>query len=225
MPTPYGPARLTVSPARRPRLLLALGHGAGGGIDAPELAAVALALPAVGVSVARVEQPYRVAGRRAPAPAAHLDAAWLAAVTQWRAAAPDLPLVTGGRSSGARVAARTATALGVAGVVALAFPLRPPGRPDRSRAAELALVAAPLLVVQGGRDRFGAAADMPPGVDVHEVRGADHSFRARRVDGRTSTDCLAEVVAAVRDWLAALETRRRRAPGRPAGTDGLGQPR
>jgi uncharacterized protein len=172
------------------RGLVALGHGAGGGIEAPDLVAVTARLSADGWTVARVLQPYRVAGRRAPAPAARLDEAWVAAVAALRVDHPG-PLVVGGRSSGARVACRTAAATGAAAVVCLAFPLRPPRRPDVSRAAELALVGVPLLVVQGERDPFGGPADLPPGVSVAAVPG-DHSLRAG-----------AAVADAVAGWLDA----------------------
>jgi predicted alpha/beta-hydrolase family hydrolase len=130
-----------------------------------------------GIAVARVTQPYRVVGRRAPAPATQLDDAWLAAVVALRArrALAGLPLVVGGRSSGARVACRTAAAAGAAGVVALAFPVHPPGRPQVSRLDELALPPVPVLVVQGDRDPFG----MPPAAPGREivVVGGDHSLR------------------------------------------------
>ncbi len=127
--TPHGPARAHLHPARRPRALLVLGHGAGGGVTAPDLVAAAEAANAAGVSVALIEQPYRVAGRRSPAPAHQLDAAWLAVVEQLREVPP---LLCGGRSSGARVACRTAAATGAAGVLCLAFPLHPPGRPEKT---------------------------------------------------------------------------------------------
>jgi len=158
--TPYGPARVAVdTPTRRSGAvsLLVLGHGAGGGVDAPDLIAVTEAALRAGVVVARVTQPHRVAGRRAPAPAAQLDAAWRAVVTGLCAdpALAGLPLIVGGRSTGARVACRTAGSLRAAGIVALAFPLHPPGRPERSRAAELAAVDVPTLVVNGDRDPFG----------------------------------------------------------------------
>ncbi|HET8657556.1 MAG TPA: alpha/beta family hydrolase [Micromonosporaceae bacterium] len=156
--TAYGPARVVVAvPAGEPLSLLVLGHGAGGDVDAPDLAAVAGAALDAGAVVARVTQPYRVAGRRAPAPAAQLDSAWTAAVAQLRGAGQPgagRPLIVGGRSSGARVACRTAGPLGAAGVVALAFPLHPPGRPDRSRAGELT-TGVPTLVVNGAADPFG----------------------------------------------------------------------
>lgn len=157
IPTPRGPAGVQVDRATgRPSAVLLLGHGAGGTVDARDLLATTTAALAHGVSVVRVTQPYRVAGRRAPAPAAHLDEAWLAAVAAVRAM-PGLsrpPLVVGGRSSGARVACRTARAAGAAGVLALAFPLHPPGRPERSRAAELD-TGIPTLVLNGDRDPFG----------------------------------------------------------------------
>jgi predicted alpha/beta-hydrolase family hydrolase len=167
-----------------------LGHGAGGGIEAPDLVAVTGRLAADGWTVARVLQPYRVAGRRAPAPAARLDEAWTAVVAALRSENAG-PLVVGGRSSGARVACRTATAVGAAAVVCLAFPLRPPRRPEVSRAGELALGGVPLLVVQGERDPFGGPADFPADVDVAAVPG-DHALRAA-----------AAVAAAVGDWLTA----------------------
>ncbi len=176
--TRRGPAEIVIDrPAGAPRSLLVLGHGAGGDIDAPDLVAVRDAAVTAKVAVARVTQPYRVAGRRAPAPAAHLDEAWTAAVHAVQAARGlrRLPLVVGGRSSGARVACRTAGTLGAVGVLALAFPLHPPGRPERSRAGELD-TGRPTLVVNGGRDPFGVpiAAD---GVDVVVLPDERHDLR------------------------------------------------
>jgi predicted alpha/beta-hydrolase family hydrolase len=157
--TPHGPARAHLHAADAPAGALVLGHGAGGGVTARDLAAATKAALAAGVSVALVEQPYRVVGRRSPAPAPQLDAAWSAVVEQLRAdALRDLPLVAGGRSSGARVACRTAAATGAAGVLCLAFPVHPPGRPEKTRLSELDAVAVPALVVQGASDPFG----MPP---------------------------------------------------------------
>ena len=172
--TPRGPARVRLTePAGPPRGLLVLGHGAGGDVDAPDLVAVHDAAVAAGVRVALATQPYRVAGRRAPAPAGHLDEAWTAVV---RAVdVPELPLILGGRSSGARVACRTAPVLGAAGVLALAFPLHPPGRPERSRAGELP-TDLPTLVVNGDRDPFGVPE--PTGaVEVLIRPGAVHDLR------------------------------------------------
>lgn len=157
--TPVGTGRLVMSPAADPQAVLLLGHGAGGGLDVFDLAALAEGLPAAGVTVVRFEQPWRTAGRRVAGPPRTLDAAWLAAlaVITGGLAVPDgldLPFVVGGRSAGARVACRCFAAP-ARGVVALSFPLHPPGRPDRSRAPELGAVPAPVLVVQGERDPFG----------------------------------------------------------------------
>ncbi len=192
--TPHGRARLTLHAVPSPRALLLLGHGAGGGIAAADLLAVTAVANALGVSVGLVEQPYRVAGRRSPAPARQLDTAWLAVVETVRAetatglgesagtggsatsggsaasaasSGSALPLIVGGRSSGARVACRTAAAAGAAAVICLAFPLHPPGQPDKSRQAELDGVPAsvPVLVVQGEKDPFG----MPPSAPGREV--------------------------------------------------------
>jgi predicted alpha/beta-hydrolase family hydrolase len=185
--TPHGPARAHVE--RGGDGMLVLGHGAGGGVGAPDIQAAARVARAAGLGVALVEQPYRVAGRRAPAPAAQLDAAWTAVVEQLGVTGP---LVAGGRSSGARVACRTAAATGAAAVMCLAFPVHPPGRPEKSRLAELDAVAVPVLVVQGESDPFG----MPPpapGRTVVPVRG-NHSLRG-------GLDALS---AAVQHWLDTL---------------------
>jgi predicted alpha/beta-hydrolase family hydrolase len=145
-----------------------LGHGAGGGVDSPDLTAAAEAAGAAGLSVALVEQPYRVAGRRSPGPAAQLDAAWTSVVEQLRVGPlAGLPILTGGRSSGARVACRTAAGTGSVAVLCLAFPLHPPGRPEKSRLAELDAVRVPTLVVQGERDPFG---DPLPGPNRTVIR-------------------------------------------------------
>jgi hypothetical protein len=173
--TPSGQARLHRHDLEAPAGLLVLGHGAGGGIDAPDLVIATEVALGLDVSVVLVEQPYRVAGRRSAAPAARLDEAWSAVVG---ALDPQVPLVTGGRSSGARVACRTAAATGAAGVLCLAFPLHPPGKPEKSRLPELEAVDVPVLVVQGERDAFG----MPPpapGREVAVVKG-DHGLKADR---------------------------------------------
>jgi predicted alpha/beta-hydrolase family hydrolase len=188
--TPHGTARAHLHPAVEPRAALVLGHGAGGGITAPDLVAATAAALAADVSVALVEQPYRVQGRRSPAPAAQLDTAWIAIVEQLRDGPLDgLPLLTGGRSSGARVACRTAATIGPVGVVCLAFPLRPPGRPDApSRLPELEAVTAPLLVVQGEGDPFG----IPPPSKLRTVV---------LVPGNHSLRSATPVAAAVQAWL------------------------
>jgi predicted alpha/beta-hydrolase family hydrolase len=179
--TPHGPARAQVHAAAEPIGGLVLGHGAGGGIAAPDLVAVTGVAVSLSVSVALVEQPYRVAGRRSPAPAHQLDTAWTSIVEQLRAdALAGLPLVTGGRSSGARVACRTSGVTGAAGVLCLAFPLRPPrrqsGAEPPSRLHELDAVAVPVLVVQGEGDPFGIPPSGPRRAVV-AVRG-NHSLRS-----------------------------------------------
>jgi uncharacterized protein len=188
--TPHGQANAHLRPADEARAALVLGHGAGGGVTARDLVAATNAAREVGVSVVLVEQPYRVAGRRSPAPAHQLDAAWMAVLDQLRERElRGLPLVAGGRSSGARVACRTAGATGAVGVLCLAFPLQPPRRASPSRLPELEAVTVPTLVVQGSRDAFG----MPPAGPRRTVVqvAADHGLK---------TD-LEAVAAAVRDWL------------------------
>lgn len=206
--THRGPARLHSTPVAEPRGLVLLGHGAGGDARAASLVAVRDALADAHLAVVLLDQPYVVAGRRAPDPAPRLDAVVVEIVDRLRAGWPDLPLVVGGKSSGARVGCRVATTVGAAGVLALGFPLRPPGRPDRSRAPELA-AGCPVLVIQGSRDSFGtpddvrsAAAGLP--VTVHAVAGGDHSFVPRRADGRSARDCLAEVAAVATRWVSDL---------------------
>ena len=174
-------------PAGPARSLLVLGHGAGGGVDAPDLLAVRAAALSADVAVARVTQPYRVRGRRTPPPVGQLDEAWTGVVSTMRNEAEHL--IFGGRSSGARVACRTARALGAAGVVALAFPLHPPGRPDKSRAPELD-TGVPTLVVNGDRDPFGVP-EPGPGIELVIRPGERHDLRRDP----------AAVGAAVVDWL------------------------
>jgi predicted alpha/beta-hydrolase family hydrolase len=182
-------------PVDEPRAALVLGHGAAGGVEAPDLVAATGAARAEGLTVALVEQPYRVAGRRSPAPARQLDAAWTAVVDQLVAGElRGLPLVVGGRSLGARVACRTAESSGARGVICLAFPLRPPRRTGAvaTRLPELDAVTVPTLVVQGERDRFG----MPPAAEGRTVA---------RVPGDHGLKADVEAVAdAVRSWLHAL---------------------
>jgi predicted alpha/beta-hydrolase family hydrolase len=192
--TPHGPARAHVSKARGARGGVILGHGAGGGIGARDLTVAAEVAAEQRFSVALVEQPYRVAGRRSPAPAPQLDAAWIAVVAHLHSGPlKRLALVTGGRSSGARVACRTAAQTGAVAVLCLAFPVHPPGRADApSRQSELDAVKLPVLVVQGESDPFGMPAPGPSRTVV-TVKG-NHSLR---------TD-LEAVRTAVGGWLAQL---------------------
>ncbi|WP_405667516.1 hydrolase [Streptomyces sp. NBC_01527] len=201
--TDAGPARITWLPAKKPRLVLAAGHGAGGGIEARDLQALAAALPAHGVSVALVEQPWRVAGKKlAPAPKT-LDTGWRGL---WPAlAAPGLPVVAAGRSAGARVACRTATELGARAVLALSFPLHPPGKPEKSRKDELLGSGVPTLVVQGGHDPFGRPAEFPPGeYEITEVPYGDHGFAVPKKADLTQDQAMEILTAAVTAWLDRL---------------------
>ncbi len=177
IPTPHGPATVELHCAEQGGAALLLGHGAGGSISAPDLTATTRAATAAGVHVALVTQPYRVAGRRAPAPARQLDEAWLTVARCLAAEAfTGLLLIFGGRSSGARVACRTAASGGAVAVLCLAFPVHPPGRPERSRMDELDAVDVPVLVMQGERDPFGR----PEPAARREVvlLPGDHSLKA-----------------------------------------------
>ncbi|MEV4244620.1 alpha/beta family hydrolase [Streptosporangium canum] len=153
--TPHGPALAEIDEAADPRFLLVITHGSAGGVDAPDLLAVRDATVGAGGVVARVLQPFRLRGARAPGSAVKQDEAWAALVAELRGRYPGLPLAQGGRSNGARVACRTALGVGAEAVVALAFPLHPPGRPERSRAGELRAAGVDVLVVNGDRDPFG----------------------------------------------------------------------
>ncbi|MFI7869172.1 alpha/beta family hydrolase [Streptomyces salinarius] len=204
--TDAGPARITWHRARRPRLVLAVSHGAGGGIEARDLQALAGALPAHGVSVALVEQPWRVAGKKlAPAPKT-LDTGWRGV---WPAlAAPGLPVISGGRSAGARVACRTAAELGAHAVLALSFPLHPPGQPEKSRAAELLGAGVPTLVVQGGNDPFGRPAEFPAApegtYDLVEVPYGDHGFAVPKRAEISQERALELITDGVLKWTGSL---------------------
>ena len=174
-----GPATADIDrPRTASRALLVLTHGAGGGVDTPDLATVRRAAIDAGIAVVRLTQPYVVAGRRSPPSPEKQDQAWLealAAVRRRRGFA-ELPLIVGGRSNGARVTCRTAVASGAVAVVALAFPVHPPGKPEASRIAELEAAGVPVLVVQGDRDPFGMPAPAP-GREVVVIQGADHSLK------------------------------------------------
>ena len=210
IPTSLGPGRLTVSPAAEPRAFLWLGHGAGGGIGAADLTALAHRLPGQGITVARYEQPWRVAGKKVASRPAALDVAWLETAPRVAEIAVGLPIVVGGRSAGARVACRTATELGAAAVVCLALPLHPPGRPAVSRLEELLQPRVPVLVLQGDRDTFGTAADLAAdaagqgNIRVIGVPGADHGMKVLTSSPLTASDVAGLVTASVADFVAGL---------------------
>ncbi len=196
--TPYGDARLVTQRARRPLATLLLSHGAGNGIDTPDLEALAAELPRNGITVLRLEQPWKVAGRKVATPPSTLDAALKAVADVIR---PRTPMVVGGRSAGARSAARSARSLGAAGCLALAFPLHPPGHPEKSRLDELRGARVPTLVIQGERDPMGRPDEFPTGVDLCVVPGADHSFRVPRTGDVTQAEALAVIVEATLEWM------------------------
>jgi uncharacterized protein len=207
--TPHGPGRFLVDAATDPSSILVLGHGAGGGTGAADLELLARRLPERGTTVVRFEQPWRTAGRRVAGPPAQLDEAWVSAVRwlrdqKWGQGR----LFAGGRSAGARVACRTALALGVRGVVCLAFPLHLPGRPEKSRAAELLTAGVPRLVLQGTKDSFGtpeevrAAMGAAPGVRIVELPGVDHGLRVAKGASFSPADLRQRVLDAVADFLA-----------------------
>jgi predicted alpha/beta-hydrolase family hydrolase len=198
VPTPQGDARLVVRRAKRPIATLVLTHGAGGGIDAPDLLRLARTLPQQEVSVTLVEMPWRVQGKKlAPRPEL-IDQAYLAVLNSMRMRSP---LIVGGRSAGARSACRIARTVGAKGVLALSFPLHPPGRPEKSRIEELLGSRVPSLVVQGENDPFGAPGEFPSGVDLAVVPAADHSLRVPRSSGIDQDDALAVVLEAALEWI------------------------
>ncbi|QBS41978.1 alpha/beta family hydrolase [Nocardia sp. CS682] len=194
--TSAGPAEIELDQPRKPAFLLVLTHGSGGGVDAKDILTVRDAAVALGGAVARVVQPYRLAGRRAPGSAVKQDEAWLEIVAALRGRVKKVPLIQGGRSNGARVACRTAIAVEARGVIALSFPLHPPGKPEKSRRAEL-LEAGDIevVVINGGSDPFG----IPDAADVAElcvIPGQPHSFR-------TGFDVIADTVT---PWLQRWST-------------------
>jgi uncharacterized protein len=195
--TSQGPARVVLEKVTKPAFLLVMTHGAGGGTETADVLAASAAAASLGASVARVLQPYRVRGASAPGNAAKQDAAWLEVITTLRSANEGIPLVQGGRSNGARVACRTATEARAAAVIALAFPLHPPGRPENSRADELRAAGTDVLVINGERDPFG----IPDEADASRVvvlPGETH----------TLSRSPQAVQAAVAEWLGELPALR-----------------
>lgn len=191
--TGAGPAEVALDGPDDASFLFILTHGAGGGVQSKDLLAAASAARGLNAAVARVLQPYRVKGARAPGSAERQDAAWLEIVSELRARFGEMPLVQGGRSNGARVACRTAAATGARAVVALSFPLHPPGRPDLSRADELRAAGTDVLVVNGANDPFGIPAK-GDATRVIVLPGETHSLSKNP----------AAVGAAVGAWLGEL---------------------
>jgi predicted alpha/beta-hydrolase family hydrolase len=209
--TEQGPGRIFVDLAEQPTSTLVLGHGAGGGIGALDLELLAQSLPALGTTVARFEQPWRTAGRSVGALPPKLDEAWCAALDwligqEWARH----PLLVGGRSAGARVACRTASYTNPEAIVCLAFPLHLPGRPEKSRLAELLAPTAPRLILQGSKDTFGTAQEIRTaignarGISIVELPGADHAYRVAKSSSFSATDLRSAVVAEVSRFIRAV---------------------
>lgn len=196
--TPVGEGRLVVHHADDPVAVLLLSHGAGGGIEAHDLVALAEALPLQGVTVALFEQPWRRSGRKIATAPATLDEAFVAAAGH---VPQGLPLIVGGRSAGARSAARTALRIGASGCLALSFPLHPPGRPEKSRLGELHGSEITTLVVQGERDTMGAPSEFPDDIDLCVVPYADHSLKVPKRAPVEQDEALAIVVQATLEWV------------------------
>lgn len=198
IPTPHGEGRLVVRHARRPAATLLLSHGAGNGIETGDLQALLRYLPRNDISVALFEQPWKVAGRKVATAPATLDAGLTAAASAMRTRTQ---LVVGGRSAGARSAARTARSLGAAGCLCLAFPLHPPGRPDATRVAELEGCPLPTLVIQGERDPMGRPEEFPPDTELTVVPEADHSLRVPKRGVLSQDAAWSLVVEATLEWI------------------------
>ncbi len=200
--TPHGEGRLVTARARRPIATVLLSHGAGGGIDARDLLALARLLPRQGITVMRFEQPWRRAGRKVATPPPTLDAGLRAAADALRVRTP---LIVGGRSAGARSAARCAKRLGASGCLALSFPLHPPGRPEKSRLDELRAAGVPTLVIQGERDPMGRPEEfpdpLPPRTDLAVVPEGDHGLAVPKRGALTEDDAMGIVVESALEWI------------------------
>ena len=208
VPTPHGDARLVRERSRHPIATLLLQHGAGAGVDSRDLAVLAAELPRQGISVVRMEQPWVAAGKKvAPRPEV-LDECFVAAANKLRVRTP---LVVGGRSAGARSSARTAESLGASAYLALAFPLHPPGKPEKSRLEELTSVDLPTLIVQGERDAFGSPEEFPPDHDLAVVPDADHGFKVPKKGAISQEEALGIIVEAVLEWIVREVTGNRSA--------------
>ncbi|MFC4783800.1 alpha/beta hydrolase family protein [Nocardioides sp. MAHUQ-72] len=196
--TPHGEGRLVTHRSRSPLVTLLLSHGAGNGIDTRDLEALARYLPRNGVTVVRFEQPWKVAGRKIATSPTTLDESLVAAADQLRVRTP---LVVGGRSAGARSAARCARHLGASGCLALAFPLHPPGHPEKSRLDELRKARVPTLVVQGDRDPMGRPEEFPDDIDLAVVPGGDHGFKVPARSGISEAEAMGVIVEATLEWI------------------------
>lgn len=198
IPTPIGDARVVTHRARSPQATVVLTHGAGGGIDAADLAAIAASLPGQGLTVSLVEMPWRVQGKKiAPRPAV-IDESYLAVMAGLKLRTP---VIIGGRSAGARSACRIGAQVGAVAVLALSFPLHPPGKPESSRLLELLDAGVPTLVVQGERDPFGRPEEFPDGVELAVVPAADHGMKVPKKAPLSQDEALAVVAEAALEWI------------------------
>ncbi len=191
--TPSGPARVALDDLDDPAFLLVITHGSNDGVDVPDLLAVRAVALELGGAVARVLQPFRVAGLRTPGSAAKQDHAWLMVVAALRERFGDVPLIQCGRSNGARVVCRTAIKASACGVLALAFPLHPPWNPETSRANELKQAGVEVVVVNGDRDPFGVP-DPAAATRVHVLPGERHDL------GKDPSRVAEAVVGWLRRW-------------------------
>ena len=198
VPTPYGDGRMVTHRAKKSAATLLLSHGAAGGIGARDLDALAHFLPRNGYTVVLFEQPWKVAGRKVATPPNTLDVGLTAAAHRLRSKAP---LVVGGRSAGARSAARCAGDLGATGCLALAFPLHPPGKPEKSRLHELRGCSVPTLVIQGERDTMGRPEAFPADLDLSVVPGADHGFKVPAKGPVSQSVAMEIIVESTLEWL------------------------
>ncbi|GAB3786419.1 alpha/beta hydrolase family protein [Nocardioides ungokensis] len=216
--TPHGDGRLVTDRSRHPLATLLVSHGAGNGIDTRDLEALARNLPRNGITVVRFEQPWKVAGRKVATSPKSLDEALVAAANQLRVRTP---MVVGGRSAGARSAARCARDLGAVGCLALAFPLHPPGHPEKSRLPELRGARVPTLVIQGERDTMGRPEEFPADVEMAVVPSADHSLKVLARGPVSQDDAMEIVVEATLEWIVREVTgSARQRPGVAHGSPG-----
>ncbi len=211
--TGRGPGRAVYFLANLPQGVVLLSHGAGNGIESPDLQALAAALPSAGWSVVLFEQPWRVAGRKVATAPLTLDEGLVAASRAVRTSQrldPSLPMVVGGRSAGARSALRCAASVGASGALCLAFPLHPPGRPERTRLPELQGAGVPVLLLQGERDSMGRPGEfpnpLPLGVQLVGVPSADHSLRVPKRGEISQEATFALIVDETLQWLSQLVT-------------------
>ena len=202
------------------RAVLVLAHGAGAGMEHPAMRDVATGLAQRGIATLRYQFPYMERGSRRPDPPPLCHATVRAAVAEAARLAPDLPLLAGGRSFGGRMTSQAQAKeplAGVRGLIFLAFPLHPAGRPGTDRAAHLEQIGIPMLFVQGTRDELASLDLLQPLVArlgsraaLHLLQDADHSFHVPARSGRTNAQVLAAALDDLCDWVARRDDSIRR---------------